>query len=186
MVEKSVLLRRFHRPVRWRHLGARGARAAQGGLRPITRRCRRIPAADHRRPGQRGADTAVRRVRRRRCCEFLEQLSAWFEFVWKPGLCRLLPGVARRLRTRQHHQRAAHRPAEAGRRRAEAAPAAGAGAQGNLAGAQGASDLLPDPAVVGRQGRAAQADRADGQGEGVRRADGGDRTVAGGPAADWR
>ena len=43
--------------------------------------------------------------------------------------------------------------------------------------------LLSDPAVVGRQGRAAEADRADGQGEGVRRADGGDRAVAGGSAA---
>lgn len=98
-------------------------------------------------------------------------------------ICRLLSRAARRLRTRQHHQRATHRPAQARARRAQAAAAAGPGPQGNLAGPQGVTHLLPDPAVLGGQSRAAQADRPDGQGAGVRRADGRDRAVAGRPDA---
>ena len=92
-----------------------------------------------------------------------------------------LPGTARRLRTRQHDQRAAHRSAEVGCRRAEAAHAPGSCSQGNLAGPQRASIVLSDQAVVGRERRAIEADFPDGQGSSARRADSGDRAVAGGP-----
>ena len=51
--------------------------------------------------------------------EFLERLSPVAGVRLEAGLCRLLPGIARRLRTRQHDQRAADRPAQAGRGRGQ-------------------------------------------------------------------
>ena len=53
--------------------------------------------------------------------EFLEGLCRLVRVRLEARLCRLLPGIARRLRTRQHHQCATHRSAQAGRRRAEPA-----------------------------------------------------------------
>ena len=51
--------------------------------------------------------------------EFLEGLSGLVRIRLEARLCRLLSGIARRLRTRQHNQCAGHRSAETRRRREE-------------------------------------------------------------------
>ena len=139
--------------------------------------------ADHRRTGQRRAAARSTSTPRPEMMEFLEKRSPWFEFVWKPGYADYYPELPGGSELRQHHQRARDRPAQARRRGAEPADAAGAGAQGNLVRAQGSSAVLPGPAELARQGRAGEADLADVPGAGVRRPDGRDRPVAGGPDA---
>ena len=102
--------------------------AAQGGLRARPRRRVRVPAADHRRPGQRRAAAPVRR-RRAGDDGVPREAQSVVRIRLEARLCRLLPGAARRLRTGQHHQRARDRPAQARRRGAEPAAAAGVGAR---------------------------------------------------------
>ncbi len=171
-------VRRFHRPVRRRHLGAGRACAASGRLHTCAGRGRRLPAAHHRRPGQRCPDPAVRRLRAGD--DGLPRKAQPMAGVrLEARLRRLLPGATGRLRTRQHHQRAADRPARAGRRGAGFAYAAGAGAARNLAGSQRTSLVLSGTAVLGGQGRPGEAGLADGPGPHIRRPDGRHRPVVG-------
>ena len=172
-------LRRFHRAVRRRHLGTR-ARPRSAG--PATRR---RPTASSTTCGS-ITDGLVSDARIRQyvdsapeMMEFLEKLSPWFEFVWKPGYADYypeLPGGSELGSTINVPPIDLRKLAD---EEQNLLAAAGAGAARNLAGAQRTSLVLPGPAVVGRQGRLGEADLADGQGPGLRRPDGGHRPVAG-------
>jgi len=97
-----------HRAVRGRHLGTRGAGPARGGTRRRGRRCRllrRITTAW-------SARAAAYRQSTRLAPQMMEcisnQLSPWFEFVWKPAAMptttRNLPGGSE-LGRKTPHQR---------------------------------------------------------------------------------
>ena len=66
-------------------------RSAGQGYAPSPERRRRIPEADHRRSGQRGADTAVRRLGAADAGVPGKASVRWFEFVWKPGYADYYP-----------------------------------------------------------------------------------------------
>ena len=100
--------------------------------------------------------------------DFLEHLSPWFEFVWKPGYADYypeLPGGSELgstinvppidLRTLADEEQHLLAPA-------------GAGAARNLAGAQRATLVLSSAPVVGGQGRLGEAVVAHGQGTRLR------------------
>ena len=84
------------------------------------------------------------------------------------GLCGLLSRAARRLRTRQHHQRAGDRSAQARRRGTEPAAAAGTRAQRDLVRPQRSSAVLPGTPELARQGSSGETDLANVPGAGVR------------------
>ncbi len=83
-------VRRFHRTLWRRHLGAGSTVATAGGLHAVARRRLRVPQADHR-----GlvSDARLRQYvdSAPEMMEFLEKSSPWFEFVWKPGYADYYP-----------------------------------------------------------------------------------------------
>ncbi len=115
--------------------------------------------------------------------DFLEKLSPWLEFVWKPGYADYYPELPGGSELGSTINVPPIDLRDAGRRGAEPADAAGAGAARNLAGPQGASLVLPGAPVLGRQGRPGEAGLADGPGPRLRRPDGRHRPVAGRAAA---
>ena len=74
-----------------------------------------------------------------RMLQFLEQLSPWFEFVWKPGYADYYPELPGGSELGSTINVPADRPAQVGRRGAEPAAAVGAGAEGNLVRPQGSA-----------------------------------------------
>ncbi|WP_236978130.1 FAD-dependent oxidoreductase [Mycobacterium kiyosense] len=115
--------------------------------------------------------------------EFLEKLSPWLEFVWKPGYADYypeLPGgseLGSTINVPPIDLRALGDDEQRLLTPLALAP------KGIWLGPKGTSFVLPDPAVLGRQRGVAEAGVADGPGQGVRGADGGDRAVAGGAVA---
>ena len=118
--------------------------------------------------------------------EFLEKLSAWFEFVWKPGYADYYPELPGGSELGSTINVPAIDLRKLGDEEQNLLHPLGAGAQGNLVRAQGSSAVLPGPAELARQGRAGEADLADVPGAGVRRPDGRHRPVAGRPGCGWR
>ena len=95
------------------------ARATPGGLhaglpKASSSTCARSPTAWSARRGY-GSTSS----RRRRCSEFLEKLSGWFEFVWKPGYADYYPELPGGSELGSTINVPAHRSAQAGRRRGD-------------------------------------------------------------------
>ncbi|EPQ45584.1 3-oxosteroid 1-dehydrogenase [Mycobacterium pseudoshottsii JCM 15466] len=100
--------------------------------------------------------------------EFLEGLSAWLEFVWKPGYADYYPELPGGSVLGSTINVPPIDLLQAGRRPTSPAHTAGAGPQGNLAGPQGTAVLLSHPAVLGRQGRPTQTGDPDDPGQSLR------------------
>ena len=100
--------------------------------------------------------------------EFLENLSPWFEFVWKPGYADYYPELPGGSELGSTINVPAIDLRKLGDEEAEPAASAGARAQGNLVRPQRSSAVLPGAPELARQSRSGEADLADVPGAGVR------------------